>query len=98
MGVYVSNYRLARAVASEGDALGMVSGVAMDNILARVLQVMVSHTGRRLFATPLLATSDDGVCRFRTVIQAATTAGRSATSPTRLLRKTSHGSMTPACA
>jgi NAD(P)H-dependent flavin oxidoreductase YrpB (nitropropane dioxygenase family) len=43
MGVYVSNYRLAHAVASEGDAIGMVSGVAMDNILARVLQVILFH-------------------------------------------------------
>jgi len=98
MGAYVSNYRLAHAVASEGDAIGMVSGVAMDNILARVLQVIVFTTsGRRLFATSLYATSDGRVCRFRTVIQAATTAGRSATSPTRLLRKTSKRSMTPPC-
>ena len=53
MGAYVSNYRLAHAVASEGDAIGMVSGVAMDNILARVLQVIVFTTsGRRLFAHP----------------------------------------------
>jgi NAD(P)H-dependent flavin oxidoreductase YrpB (nitropropane dioxygenase family) len=35
MGAYVSNWALASAVASDGDAIGMVSGVAMDHILVR---------------------------------------------------------------
>ena len=38
MGVAVSNWRLARAVAQSGQ-LGVVSGTALDNVMARRLQL-----------------------------------------------------------
>lgn len=41
MGVYISNWRLARAVAAErpGETVGMVSGTALDVVYVRLLQL-----------------------------------------------------------
>lgn len=58
MGVGVSGWRLARAVASTGQ-LGVVSGVALDTLMARLLQLGDSggHVRRALtdFPYPLVA-------------------------------------------
>lgn len=65
MGVAVSDWRLARAVSRAGQ-LGVVSGVAIDTVLARRLQLgdPGGHMRRALAAFPLPAMADRVVERF----------------------------------
>lgn len=67
MGVGVSGWRLARAVSGEGQ-LGVVSGTALDVVLARVLQTgdPGGHARRALAAFPLPELAQTALdCYFR---------------------------------
>jgi NAD(P)H-dependent flavin oxidoreductase YrpB (nitropropane dioxygenase family) len=65
MGVGVSNWRLARAVARTGQ-IGVVSGVALDVLLARRLQLgdEGGHVRRALAAFPVPAVARDVLDRY----------------------------------
>ncbi len=65
MGVAVSDWRLARAV-SEAGHLGVVSGTAMDSVLARRLQIgdPGGHMRRALAAFPVPEVADRILARY----------------------------------
>ncbi|MCH7585828.1 MAG: nitronate monooxygenase [Acidobacteria bacterium] len=65
MGVAVSDWRLARAV-SEAGHLGVVSGTAMDSVLARRLQIgdPGGHMRRALAAFPVPQVADRILARY----------------------------------
>ncbi|MEU9251100.1 nitronate monooxygenase [Streptomyces sp. NPDC048270] len=65
MGVGVSGWRLARAVSREGQ-LGVVSGTALDVVLARVLQTgdPGGHARRALAAFPFPELAQDALDRY----------------------------------
>jgi len=65
MGIAVSDWRLARAVSSEGQ-LGVVSGTAIDAVLVRRLQLgdPGSHIRRALDAFPIPGVVDDILARY----------------------------------
>jgi NAD(P)H-dependent flavin oxidoreductase YrpB (nitropropane dioxygenase family) len=82
MGVYVSNWRLAKAVASEqpGVTVGTVSGTALDVVYVRLLQLgdPGGHARRALQALDARVMTCRSVARF-----ANATSLKAARRPTR---------------
>jgi NAD(P)H-dependent flavin oxidoreductase YrpB (nitropropane dioxygenase family) len=87
MGVGVSNWRLARAVATYGQ-LGVVSGVAIDTVLVRRLQDgdPGGHVRRALARFPVAAMADEAVATY------FLSEGRAEDQPYRHLPALSHAS------